>query len=383
MTDFVVPLSDVRFSAEEVEAVAGVYRSGWLSQGPRVAAFERAFAEFVGSRHAVAVANGTAALHLAFAAAGLGAGDEVVLPAMTFAATAAAVIQTGATPVFADIDSDALPWLSVAAARAAIGPRTAAIVNVAYAGHGGEVLALQELARASGLFLIEDAAHAPGAVVDGHRVGTIGRAGTFSFYANKNLPLGEGGMLVTDDDELAGRARLLRSHGLSSDTWARHRNDAASYEVVEPGYNYRLDEPRASLGLLLLARLQRDNERRAELAAAYATALDGVDGIMPVVQQPPSATSAWHIYPLLLDEGIDRVQFRSRLRAVGIQTSVHYPPLHLTRAFALPGGPALPATESYARRTVSVPLFPHMTKSQQLLVITSISASLRGLTHVT
>jgi dTDP-4-amino-4,6-dideoxygalactose transaminase len=372
-----VPLSDVRFSAEEVEAVAGVYRSGWLSQGPRVAAFERAFAGFVGSRHAVAVANGTAALHLAFAAAGLRAGDEVVLPAMTFAATAAAVIQTGATPVFADIDAGARPWLSVAATRAAIGPRTAAIVNVAYGGYGGEVLALRELAQANGLSLIEDAAHAPGAVVDGRHVGTIGLAGTFSFFANKNLPLGEGGMLVTDDEELARRARLLRSHGLSSDTWARHRGGAADYEVLEPGYNYRLDEARAALGLLLLARLQHDNQCRADLAAAYATALGSVDGAVPVIEEGPSATSAWHIYPLLLDVGLDRAQFRSRLRAAGIQTSVHYPPLHLTRAFAAAGGGRpLPATESYARRTVSVPLFPHMTQSQQLLVITSISDSL-------
>jgi dTDP-4-amino-4,6-dideoxygalactose transaminase len=378
MTDWTVPLSDVRFSAEEIEAVAGVYRSGWLSQGPTVAAFEAAFAAFVGSRHAVALGSGTAALHLACLAIGLHAGDEVVLPALTFAATAAAVVHTGATPVFADVSADVRPWLSAAAARAAISPRTRAIVNVAYAGHPGEVVALRELAHQHGLTLIEDAAHGPGARAGDHGVGTVGHAGAFSFFANKNLPLGEGGMLVTDDPELAQRVGLLRSHGLSSDTWSRHHGEVTDYEVLIPGFNYRLDEPRAALGLLVLRRLADDNRRRAALAAVYEAALNGIDGVRPAVQADPEVLSAWHIYPLVLDPDLDRRAFRLRLHAAGVQTSVHFPPLHLTRAFAVDGarGQPLPLTEAYARQTVTVPMFPHMTEAQQALVIRAISSSI-------
>ena len=211
MADWIVPLSDVRFTDAEVEAVAATYRSGWLSQGPKVAQFEAEFARYVRSRHAVAVASATAALHLICVAVGIEAGDEVVLPSLTFAATAAAAVQAGATPVFADIRDVGRPWLSSDSVEAAISPRTRAIINVAYAGHPGEVLELRKLANSRGLVLIEDAAHALGATIAEKSAGTIGDAGAFSFFANKNMPLGEGGMLVTDDDSVARRARLLRS----------------------------------------------------------------------------------------------------------------------------------------------------------------------------
>jgi dTDP-4-amino-4,6-dideoxygalactose transaminase len=370
---WIVPLSDVRFSAAEVDVVAAAYRKGWLSQGPTVAAFEAALAEHVGARHAVAVSSGTAALHLICVALRLGAGDEVILPSLTFAATAATVLQTGARPVFADIRAAGSPWLSVDEAAAAIGPRTRAIVNVAYAGHPGEVLALRELARAHGLALIEDAAHALGAQAHGRSVGTIGDAGAYSFFANKNMPLGEGGMLVTDDDDLADRARLLRSHGLSSDTWSRHRGDSVDYDVIEPGYNYRLDEPRAALGLMLLRRLARDNERRARLAGDYTAALASIDRVRATPGEQPGTRSAWHIYPLLLEPDVDRAAFRSCLRAAGVQTSVHYPPLHLTSAFRAEPRRSLPVTEDYARRTVTIPLFSHMNGSQREHVTATMS----------
>ena len=248
MPDWVVPLSDIRFDDADVEAVAGIYRSGWLSQGPQVAAFESEFAAYLGVRHAIAVASGTAALQLICAGIRLSPGDEVVLPSLTFAATAAAVVHAGATPVFADVRGERRPWLSADAAKAALGPRTRAIVTVSYAGHPGEARELRELAHERGLVLIEDAAHALGASVDSRFAGTIGDAGAFSFFANKNLPLGEGGMVVTDDPELAERARLLRSHGLTSDTWARHQGGEIDYDVLEPGFNFRLDEARAALG---------------------------------------------------------------------------------------------------------------------------------------
>lgn len=378
MPDWLVPLSDVRFTAAEIEAVTDTYRSGWLSQGPKVAGFERAFAASLGDGDAVAVANGTAALQLICAALRLGPGDEVVLPSLTFAATAAAVVHSGATPVFADIRGLTEPWLFAAAVEAAIGDRTRAIINVAYGGHPGDVVALSELADAHGLALIEDAAHALGSSAGGQAVGTFGRAGAFSFFANKNLALGEGGMVISTDPELTSRMRLLRSHGLSADTWARHTGQQRGYEVLEPGFNFRMDEPRAALGTMLLDRLAGDNRRRAELAAAYVEALRAVDGVEPAISahghaDEASIQNAWHIFPLLLDSALDRDGFRSYLAEAGVQTSVHYRPLHQSPAFTTPDMAPLPITEAYARRTVTVPLFPHMTEAQQGRVLDAVA----------
>jgi dTDP-4-amino-4,6-dideoxygalactose transaminase len=371
--DWLVPLADVRFSAAEVETVADVYRSGWLSQGPQVAEFERAFAELVGSPHALAVASGTAALQLGLAAAGIGRGDEVIVPSMTFAASAAAIVQSGATPVFADIAAPNRPWLSRETAQSAIGPLTRAIINVAYGGHPGDAMALRQLADSRGLLLIEDAAHAAGGEVDGRSTGTLGHVGAFSFFANKNLPLGEGGMLVTADEALAERARLLRSHGVSLGTWERHREGASEYDVLEPGFNFRLDEPRAALGRVLLRRLRSDNERRAALAARYGDLLSAVDGIDPVLVEAPRVRGAWHIYPVLIADQIDRRVLREGLVVAGVQTSIHYPALHLSTAFrATAGGLTLANTERYATRTLTLPLFPDMTEHQQNAVISSI-----------
>jgi dTDP-4-amino-4,6-dideoxygalactose transaminase len=393
MADWIVPLSDVRLTEDAVLAVADVLRSGWLSQGPRVAAFETAFAEMQGGVHAVAVASGTAALHLICAGLGFGPGDEVILPSLTFAATAAAVAQTGATPVFAEIAAVTRPWLSTAAVRAAITPRTVAILTVAYGGHPGELWELASLAAECGLVLIEDAAHASGASVvvpapqagtvgavspEVAGLGTVGTAAAFSFFANKNLPLGEGGLVLTADAPLAERMRRLRSHGLSAGTWQRHGTGAAEYEVLEPGFNYRLDETRAALGLALLPGLARENRARAALAARYAAALAPLARVEPVLRDEPGLTSAWHIYPVLLAPEVDRTVLRRRLAAAGIQTSIHYPPLHRSPAFGDPASPVLAATEAHAARTVTLPMFGHMTELQQDCVVAALIEALDG-----
>lgn len=237
MASWRVPLADVALPEEDIAMVGDVYRSGWLSMGPRTAAFEDAFAEFTGAQHAVAVANGTAALHLICLAAGLGPGDEAIVPSLTFVASVNAIAYTGAQPVFADIAGLDQPWMAAEAAEAAITPSTKAIMAVAYGGHPGESAELVDVAERHGLILLEDAAHASGARVQGRHLGTLGLGGAFSFFGNKNLSVGEGGAVVTDDEAFAERLRLLRSHGITVPTWDRHRGHANSYDVVARGFN--------------------------------------------------------------------------------------------------------------------------------------------------
>lgn len=359
-----VPLADVTVPEEDVAAVADVYRSGWLSMGPRTAEFEQALAEYTGARHALGAANGTAALHLVCMAAGLGPGDEAIVPSLTFVASVNAIAYTGATPVFADIAALDRPWPSAAAVEAAVTPRTRAIMAVAYGGHPGEIAALRELAAARGLTLLEDAAHAIGMRHRGRHLGTFGAAGAFSFFSNKNLAIGEGGAVVTDDDALAERMRLLRSHGMTTLTWDRHRGHAAGYDVVALGFNYRIDEPRAALATARLARLDEETARRRELDARYRERLP--EGVAP------TAAPAHHIFTVVLDEGIDRDAVRTALHERGVQTSLHYPPAHRFAIYA-DGAPELPTTDAYAARAVTLPLFATMTEAQQDLVVEALS----------
>jgi dTDP-4-amino-4,6-dideoxygalactose transaminase len=213
---------------------------------PRTEEPEARLAQFTGARHALAVANCTVGLHLMCLAADLGPGDEVIVPSLTFVASANAIRYTGATPVFAEIEGLDAPWLSTEAVEAALTDRTKAIMTVAYGGNPGAAAELETLARQRGFVLLEDAAHAAGTRLDGRHAGTFGSSGGFSFFSNKNLAVGEGGAVVTDDDDVAARMRLLRSHGMTSLSWDRHRGHATRYDVVELGFNYRIDEPRAA-----------------------------------------------------------------------------------------------------------------------------------------
>ena len=370
-----VPLSDVVITEEDLAAVMDAYRSGWLSIGPRTAAFEEAFAEYAGTRYAIAVSSGTAALHLMCLAMGLGPGDEVIVPSLTFVATVNAIRYTGATPVFADIAGELEPWLSTEACEALITPRTRAIMHMPYGGHPGEAVALSALADRNGLTFLLDAAHAVGARLDGRPVGSLGAAAAYSFFANKNLAIGEGGMVTTDDEDVAQQLRRLRSHGMTALSWDQARGHAFGYDVVALGYNYRLDEPRAALGRARLTRLDAENASRAVLDARYR---DGLDGLVGCALAPTEGTErAHHIFTIVLPPGVDREAFRRRLAERRVQTSVHYPPAHRMSIHA--EQPAdLPATDDYARRTVTLPLFAHMTEDQQHLVISAIAAELES-----
>lgn len=381
MIDWHVPLSDVVISDDDIAAVVETYRSGWLSMASRTQEFEAAFADYVGTHHAMAVSSGTAALHLMCLAAGLGPGDEVLLPSMTFVATANAVRYTGATPVFVDIAGPLEPWMSAERCEASITSRTRAILQVDFGGHAGELTALAELAERHGVALLQDTAHALGTRLEGRPVGSLGLASAFSFFANKNLAIGEGGMVVTDDDDLAARVRLLRSHGMTSLTWDRHRGHASDYDVVALGFNHRIDEPRAALGHSRLRRLEEENGRRAKLADRYR---DMLDGVVPCAMPPtPGVTSANHLFAIVLPDVVDRPEFRDRLSADKVQTSMHYPAVHHFSIYA-DGAPDLPVTDRYADRTVTLPMFAHMTHAQQDDVVAAVARALRrepGLVH--
>jgi dTDP-4-amino-4,6-dideoxygalactose transaminase len=377
MPDWKVPLADVVVSEADIGAVADVYRSGWLSMGPETERLEADFAQFAGTAHALAAANGTAALHLLCAGLGLGPGDEVVVPSLTFVATVNAIAYTGAQPVFADVRGLAEPWLSADTAAAALTPSTAAIMNMTYGGHPAETEALAALASERGLALLQDAAHAPGCRIGGREAGSFGVGGAFSFFSNKNLAVGEGGMVVTGDDELAARMRLRRSHGMTTLSWDRHRGHAAGYDVVALGFNYRMDEPRAALARRRLGALLEENARRADLDRRYRSLLEGVEGIAPTAAPPGDAVGAHHLFTVVLDEGVDRDAVRSTLAEAGVQTSVHYPAAHRFSIYA-DAGAELPLTDAYAARTVTLPMFAHMTEAQQDLVVEALPAAVVG-----
>jgi len=360
-----VPLSDFVVDEEIETAVREAVKSGWWSMGPRVEAFEQAFADFCGARHSIAVSSGTAALHLALLACECGPGDEVILPSLNFVAAANVVGHAGATPVFCDIRGPSDLNLDPADVEAAVTSRSKALLVLHYGGFPCDMDAVTEIADRHGLAVIEDAAHAPGATWRGRMCGTIGRVGCFSFFSNKNLPIGEGGMIVTDDPELAQRMRLLRSHGMTTLTWDRHRGHAHTYDVVEQGFNYRLDEVRAAVGLVQLRRLEAANAARARIAARYRELLNGAEGLVVPFSRGHD-TSSHHLAVVVLPEEVGREQVQEVMRERGIQTSVHYPPIHRFSAYAEGAGARreLPATDAIAGRVLTLPLYPHLQDDQ-------------------
>jgi dTDP-4-amino-4,6-dideoxygalactose transaminase len=247
-------------------------------------------------------------------------------------------------------------------------------MNMTYGGHPGESAELAALAADRGLILLEDAAHGLGGRSGDRHLGTFGLAGAFSFFANKNLPVGEGGMLVTDDNELASRARLLRSHGMTTATWDRHRGHAAGYDVIELGFNYRIDEARAAFATARLGRLDADNELRARAAALYGERLEGLEGVSPAMPAAPDSVPAHHLFTVVVDESVDRDGVRAHLADRRVQTSLHYPPVHRFTTFA--EDLELPLTEEYAARAITLPLFPGIREEQIELVVEGMSEAL-------
>jgi dTDP-4-amino-4,6-dideoxygalactose transaminase len=379
-----IPLFDVRLSAAEVEAVAETLRSGWLTMGPRTEEFERAFADHLGCRHAIATSSCTTALHLAYLAAGIAPGDEVIVPSITFVASAAAVRYCGATPVLADVVGLHDLNLDPDDVEARITPRTKAICAVHYAGYAADLDRLAEICRRHGLQLIEDAAHAPSASAPGddRKLGTYGLAGCFSFFSNKVLSCGEGGLLATDDDEVAQLARNRRSHAMTSGTWDRHRGHSTDYDVVAVGYNYRIDEPRAALLSARLPGLEEDIARRREIVHRYREELRDVEGVAVPFEDEAVDRSSCYVMPVTVDDPALRDGLRASMLERGVQTSVLYPAVHQLSAYAGSTDEAPRRSELVARSELTLPLFPFLSRTAQDRVVAALKDGLAALRAV-
>jgi dTDP-4-amino-4,6-dideoxygalactose transaminase len=367
---------------EEIEEVVATLRSGWLGTGPRVGAFEEAFREYVGAECAVAVSSCTAALHLSMVALGVGPGDEVLVPSMTFAATAAAVIHAGGTPVFCDVDRST-QCLDPEDAGRRVTARTRAIVPVHFGGRMADMDGIRQLASERSLRVVEDCAHAIETTLSGRHAGTLGNFGAFSFYVTKNVVTAEGGMITTGDRAAAARIRQLALHGLSADAWKRYSNEGYKhYEVVEPGFTYNMTDLEAALGLHQLRRVEQNLARRNEIWSRYDDAFAGLPVFVPAPDGPRTRHGR-HLYTILLDLdalSIDRDGLLVELHRLGIGTGVHYRALHLHRYYReaygyRPG--LLPNAEWLSERTLSLPLSPRLSDDDVGDVIEAVVATLQ------
>jgi UDP-4-amino-4-deoxy-L-arabinose-oxoglutarate aminotransferase len=364
-TEF-LPFSRPFFTDEEISAVSEVLRSGWITTGPKSADFERRFSDYVGCSGAVALTSATAGMHLVLKTLGIGPGDEVITPSMTWVSTVNLIVLAGATPVFADIDRNTL-MVSPVTIEEGLSERTRLVIPVHFAGAPADLGPIRELAAQREIFLVEDAAHALGTEYKGER---IGRRGTsiFSFHPIKNITTGEGGMVCSEDEEFLSRIRRLKFHGLGVDAFDRHtQGRSPQAEVIEPGYKYNLPDILAVLGLHQLDRLDTCNRKRAELALRYRERLSGIEEIQPLSDPAYSTKHAWHLFIVRLDTdkaGVSRDEFMEELKRRNIGTGIHFRAVHLhkyyTESMATRRG-MLPNTEWNSDRIFSLPLFPEMT----------------------
>lgn len=378
MTANVLPYGRQEIDDRDVDAVVAALRSAWLTTGPKVDEFERAFADWCGATEGVAVSSGTAALHAAMRAIGAGPGDEVIAPALTFAATANAVLYEGATPVFADVDPDTM-LIDPASVEARLTPRTKAVIAVDYAGQPADYDALRAIARTHGLALVADACHAPGATYKGRKVGTLADLTCFSFHPVKHVTTCEGGMVLTDDPARAAQMRRFRNHGVDSDHRLREKNGVFAYDMLELGYNYRLSDLHCALGLTQLQRLDEWVAKRQALAALYEFHLAQQDRVRPLVTRE-DRTHARHLYVVRvpLKNGVGRDHAFTRLRAAGIGANVHYAPVPSLTYYrrALGATPPCPNAEAAASEVLTLPLYPAMTEQDVRRVCDALADAL-------
>ncbi|MCJ7593808.1 MAG: DegT/DnrJ/EryC1/StrS family aminotransferase [Desulfobacterales bacterium] len=383
MRDTFLPFSRPSITEADIEAVGEVLRSGWITTGPKCSEFEGRFCDHIGCPGAVAVTSGTAGMHLLIHALGIGAGDEIVTPSMTWVSTVNLIVLSGATPVFVDIDRDTL-MASPELIEAAVTARTRLIIPVHFAGAPAHMTPIRETGVGRGITIVEDAAHALGAEYLGER---IGRKGTsiFSFHPIKNITTGEGGMFCSDDQGLLDRVRRLKFHGLGVDAYTRHTQAwSPQSQVLEPGYKYNMTDISAVLGLRQLERVDAFNEKRAELAMRYRERLAEVDEILPLSDAPYRMKHAWHLFVVRLDvdrAGLSREEFMQRLRERNIGTGLHFHAVHLQKYYVDRLGTRrgmLPNTEWNSDRICSLPLFPDMVPEDVDDVVEAIKEVLAG-----
>jgi dTDP-4-amino-4,6-dideoxygalactose transaminase len=358
---------------EEKAALSGVVDGGWITMGDRVRAFEIAFAENTNAPDAVAVSSCTAALHLLLEGLGIGPGDEVLVPSLTFVATANCVLYAGATPIFVDIESLDSPLMSLEDAAAKCTPKTKAVIIMHYAGYLACQRPWREFARSRGLLLLEDAAHTVGVA----GAGAFGDGAAFSFYGNKNMTTAEGGIVLAKDQQVLDRIRQMRGHGMTSGTLQRLSSRAPTYDVTMLGYNYRMDELRAAVGLEQLKKLKPWNEKRKRLTHLYNQALNAHCPDLGVPFATTQGISSHHIMPVVLPPDADRLNIMAELRNCGIQTTIHYPPAHqLSYYRELYPSVQLEHTEEFARRELTLPLHPRMEECQVEQVAIALAKAL-------
>ncbi|MCR9172967.1 MAG: DegT/DnrJ/EryC1/StrS family aminotransferase [bacterium] len=374
-----IPLFQLNFDEAEENAVIETLRSKWISMGPRSQALEERFAEMFGSKHAVSIANCTAALHLALLAVDVKAGDEVLCPSLSFAATVNCIKYVGATPCFCDVESLDRPTISIEQIKANFSERTRAIIVMHYAGHPCDMDAIMAFANEKGIPVIEDACHAPLSELNGKKLGTIGAIGCYSFFSNKNISTGEGGMLITDDQSIYEKVKLLRSHGMTTMSFERSKGHATAYDIVELGYNYRMDDIRAAIGLAQLEKLPEDLQKRKHVRAWYLENLKNESRIVVPFAENANFSSNYVFTVNLVDSDFTkRDQLRDFMHENGIQTSVHYPAIHRFSIYQdIPA--ELPITEYVCDNTLTLPMFGSLTQEE----VAYISETLKkGIQHV-
>lgn len=371
-----IPLFNLNFGEEENKAVVDVLNSKWISSGPKTLELENKFADMLGARYAIAVSNCTAALHLAVLAAGIELGDEVIVPSMTFVATVNAVKYAGGTPVFCDVLAKDNLCISPEDIKKKITPKTKAVIVMHYGGFACDLDKICDICNKHHIALIEDACHGPMSEYKGQKLGTFGIAGCFSFFSNKNISTGEGGVLVTNSEEVYEKVKLLRSHGMTTMSYERSTGHSTSYDVIELGYNYRFNDILAGIGLVQLDKLMPDIKKRQHIRQMYIDLL-GDDERLIIPFKDYKEVSSLYIFPMVLTEG--DAQYRDRIRdylaSKGVQTSMHYPPAHRFSIYKdLPAD--LPVTEFVADHEFTVPMYGTLTEADVKYVCESIKEAL-------
>lgn len=359
-----IPLFDLNYDGKEAEAAYETIKSGWISTGPKCAELEERLKSMLGTRYAIAVTNCTAALHLACVAIGIKEGDEVICPSLTFAATVNCIRYVGAIPVFADICGPNNLCINPEEIKKHITEKTRAIIVMHYAGFSCDMDAIMELAQKHHLIVIEDACHGPLSEYKGKKLGTIGTVGCFSFFSNKNISTGEGGAIITDNEEIFNKVKLLRSHGMTTMSYQRAKGHATSYDVLDIGYNYRMDDIRASIGIVQLDKLRGDLEKRAQVRSWYLEELSGNERII-VPFEGESEYVSNYIFPVVIKNSTSstRNRIRGLLHENGIQTSIHYPAVHRFSAYKM-FCRCLPNTEYVADNEITLPMYARLEQEQ-------------------